>query len=332
MGREHYGEATLVLSTMSNDFGALKERVEATGVFRDVYMFDEKADTTSEEVMKYHTDRGNLFLNLLQRIKYTKALGKLQEPFAPVDFSDYEDVYVFCDSDPIGYYLAYRKIHYHAIEDGLNTCLLCDQALISNKGAFTLKKFMASLGLIFIENGYSKYCIDYEVNDIKANPHPPKNIVERNRNEMFDALSDEDRKIIVSMFIENADELLKQLDDRDTSKPCVMILTEPLCELDVRKKLFGDVIDMYRETGTVIIKPHPRDLLDYATEFSDTIVIKGRFPMEVMNNIPGLRVNTLVSVITQIDSINFADEKIYLGFDFLDKYEAPEIHRENESL
>lgn len=332
LGKEHFKEATLILSTMSNDFGMLAKRIEETGVFLDVLMFDEKADVTSEDVMKFHSDKGNLVSNLFQRIKYTKALGKLQEPFVPVDFSQYDDVYVFCDSDPIGYYLSYKKIRYHAIEDGLNTCLLCDQALISNKGAFGLKKFMASLGLIFIENGYSKYCIDYEVNDIKANPHPPKNIVEENRNDMFARLSDEDKNIIVSMFIENADELIRQLHERETSKPCIMILTEPLCELEVRKKLFGDIIDTYKERGTVIIKPHPRDVVDYEKEFPDTIVIKGKFPMEVMNNIPGLRVNTLVSVITQIDSITFTDEKVYLGFDFLDKYEAPEIHRENESL
>lgn len=36
-----------------------------------------------------------------------------------VDFKKYQDIYVFCDSDPIGYYLNYKKIHYHAVEDGL---------------------------------------------------------------------------------------------------------------------------------------------------------------------------------------------------------------------
>lgn len=346
MGCEHHGEATLILSTMSNDFGTLKQRVESTGLFKDVFMYDEKPDTYFPEVMQYHTDKGNLISNMIQRIKYTKLLGKLQEDYIPVDLKQYDDVYVFCDSDPIGFYLNYKKIKYHAIEDGLNTCLLCDQARVTNKGAFGFKCFMSKLGLIFIENGYGRYCIDYEVNDIRANPNPPKNIVERNRNDMFDRLSKEDKNIIVNIFIENADELLKTLsssscnsllnnetntDDasRNTKKPlsCALILTEPLCELDVRKKLFGDIIDMYKDTHTVIIKPHPRDVLDYEKEFPDTIVIKGKFPMEVMNDIPNLHINKLISVITQVDSIKFADEIEYLGFDFLDKYEAPEIHR-----
>jgi len=331
LGREHFGEATLILSTMSNDFGSLKERVERTSLFKDVYMFDEKADNTFPEVMKYHVDRGNQISNLIQRIKYTRLLGKMQEPYVPVNLKEYEEVNVFCDSDPIGFYLNYKKIPYHSIEDGLNTCALCDQALITNKGAFKLKKFMSKLGLIMIENGYARYCIDFEVNDISKNPHPPRNIVEKNRNEMFDRLSDEDKAILVSVFIENSEELLQKL-DASKDKPSVMILTEPLCELDVRKQLFGDIINEYKDTHNVIIKPHPRDLLDYEKEFPDTLVIKGRFPMEVMNHIANLHVSKLISVITQVDAIKFADDIVYLGFDFLDKYEAPEVHRENEAL
>ena len=69
---EDRGKASLVLSTMSNDFGDLKNRAEKCGLFEAVYMFEEKEDVNFPEVMKYHTDRGNLFLNMLARIKYTK--------------------------------------------------------------------------------------------------------------------------------------------------------------------------------------------------------------------------------------------------------------------
>lgn len=172
------GKADIMLSTMSNDFGKLPKRLEKTGVFDRIYMFDEKEDVTSEEVMSYHRDRGNILLNLLQRIKYTKLLGKLQEPHIPTDLSTYKDVYVFCDSDPIGYYLNYKKIPYHAVEDGLNSGKLDDQARNANKGAWPLKRAMAALGLIFIESGYSRYCLDYEVNDISANHSLPPNVVE----------------------------------------------------------------------------------------------------------------------------------------------------------
>ena len=109
--REKRGNATLVMSTMSNDFGDLQERAARCGLFEAVYMFEEREDVNFPEIMKYHVDRGNLLLNLLARIRYTKLLGKAQEPYVPVDFKEYNDVYVFCDSDPIGYYLSYKKIH-----------------------------------------------------------------------------------------------------------------------------------------------------------------------------------------------------------------------------
>ena len=169
MPHEKRGQATLILSTMSNDFGNMTERARKSGLFEDVLLFDEKEDVTSKKVMKYHADKGNIILNFIQRMRYTKLLGKLQEQYVPVDLKEYSDVYVFCDSDPIGHYLNYKKIRYHAIEDGLDTLKYCDDARYNNRGHFGLKTKMASMNLIFIENGYSKYCIDMEVNDISIN-------------------------------------------------------------------------------------------------------------------------------------------------------------------
>ncbi len=333
--KEVSDRADIILSTMSNDFGTLKERLERSGVFDSVYMYDEQQDVTSDEVMKYHQDKGNIILNLLQRIKYTRLLGKLQEDYIPTDLSVYKDVYVFCDSDPIGYYLNYKKIYYHAVEDGLNSGLLDDQARNANRGAFPVKCAMAKLGLIFIESGYSKYCIDYEVNDISANHKPPKNIVEEPREELDKKLSRQDHDILVSIFLENPEKIVNQLlyeGKENDDRPNVMILTEPLCEMDVRKKMFEDIINDYKDDYRVIIKPHPRDVLDYAKEFPDVVVVRDKFPMEVLGDVNDFKVDKLISVITQIDNVYFAKEIVYLGLDFLDKYEDPAIHRKTQLL
>ncbi len=333
--KEDRERADIVLSTMSNDFGSLKERLEATGVFKNVFIYEEKEDVSSPEVMKYHKDKGNIVLNLLQRIKYTRLLGKLQEQYIPTDMSKYRDVYVFCDSDPIGYYLNYKKIPYHAIEDGLNSGKLDDQARNANKGAFPVKCAMAKLGLIFIESGYSRYCIDYEVNDISVNHKPPKNTIEVPRQELNDRLSKEDHRALVDIFLPNSEKVVSQLlgDTKSPGvKPNAMILTEPLCDMDVRKEMFGDIIKEYENEYRVIIKPHPRDVLDYEKEFPDVEVIKEKFPMEVLGDIEGFKVDKLISVITQMENVYFAKEIVYLGLDFLDKYEDPAIHRKTELL
>jgi len=324
-------QATLILSTMSNDFGNLRDRLLQTDIFEDVLTYDEKEDTTSNLVMKYHKDRGNVVLNLLQRVVYTRKLGQLQEDYIPVDLKAYRDIYVYCDSDPIGYYLMANKIRYHAIEDGLDCIAYYDTARYSNRGHFGLKSWLAAKGFIFIENGYSKYCIDMEVNDISLLQYPTDNMIEVNRNDLYSGLSSEDRELLVRVFIENSEELINQI-NANNSKQAIMILTDPLCDLDTRKQIFKDIIKEYGEGSLVYIKPHPRDVLDYSREFPETTVISGRFPMEVMNDIDGLRVDKLVSVFTRVENIQFANECILLGEDFMDKYEAPEIHRQNEAI
>lgn len=330
---EKRGRATLILSTMSNDFGSMTDRAEACGLFEEVLLFDEKEDVTDKKVMKYHADRGNLVLNLLQRIKYTKLLGKLQEPYIPTDLKQFKDVYVYCDSDPIGYYLNYKKIKYHAIEDGLDTIKYCDDARFSNRGHFELKAKMAALNLIFIENGYSKYCIDMEVNDIECLKYKMENYVEVPRENLVKNLKKEDIHYLTDIFMENGEALISLVESIPSDRKRVMILTDPVCDLDTRARIIRDIINEYGRDAAVFIKPHPRDILDYETEsFSDCIVLKGNFPMEMLNFIPSIHMNSAVSIFTVVDSIRFADETVQLGSDFMDKYEEPSIHRQNEVI
>ncbi|WMC91636.1 glycosyltransferase family 52 [Kineothrix sp. MB12-C1] len=332
--KERRGEADIVLSTMSNDFGDLKRRAERSGLFRFVFMFEEKEDVYFPELMKYHINKGNLLLNMISRIKYTKLLGKLQQPYVPVDFKLYKDIYVFCDSDPIGYYLSYRKIKYHALEDGLDCISTYDTARYDNRGHFKLKAFLASLNLIFIQNGWAKYCIDMEVNDISILPYPCPKYIEKSRAELVAALDEEGKDILIHLFIADMDEIQRKLREGGQNK--VLILTEPLCDLEVRKKLFCDVIEQYGKTcgdnPVILIKPHPRDVLDYEKLFSQYIVLDGKFPMEVLNFIPDLKFKRVVSVFTVPSSIQFAEEIVYLGEDFMDHYEPPEMHRQNEMI
>ena len=58
----------------------------------------------------------------------------------------------------------------------------------------------------------------------------------------------------------------------------------------------------------------------------------GKFPMEILNYVKGLVFDRVVTVFTVPSAILFAKEKVFLGEDFMDKYEAPEIHRQNEQI
>ena len=335
LSKEKQGTATVVLSSLSNDFENLKERMEAIHFWEEVLVLDEKRYDYFEELLPLKEDRGNIIRNMAARIKFTKRYAQLEEPYIVIDFKKYKDIYVFCDSDPIGYYLNYKKIPYHAMEDGINCLKILDSARYDNRGHFGLKVFMASLNLIFIQNGYSKYCIDMEINDRSCLKYDCPKYVVVPRKPLEESLSPEAKNLLIRAFIQDADILLAQIEEAaaDSDKHNVMILTEPLCSLEVRKQIFEDIIEEYCKGYRVFIKTHPRDVLDYEKEFPEEIVIKGKFPLEVMNLIEGVHFHKAISVFTQaIYSMEFVDEKIFLGEDFMDKYEDPKIHRYNDQI
>ena len=351
--KTQWGQASLMLSKMSNDFGNLKSRAEETGLFVEVIEFDEKEESFFPELAPLKKDTGNLVKNMIQRIRFTKKFGKLLAPFVPVNLREYKDIYVFCDSDPIGYYLSTHRIYYHALEDGLDCIRYYDTARYDNRGHFGLKAWMAAHNLIFIQNGYSKYCLDMEVNDISVLQYPCPKYIEKPRKELTENLSAQAKDILVSIFIENKAELTAVLQkdsisehansadsDSDTKTvgnfARILILTEPLCDLETRERIFRDIIEEYGtvdgKQASIMLKPHPRDVLDYDKLFPEYIVLDGKFPMEILNYVDGLVFDKVISVFTVPHAILFAKEKVFLGEDFMDKYEAPEIHRQNEQI
>lgn len=331
--KEKQGQATLVLSSLSNDFENLKERVEKTGLFAEVIEFDEKRDDFFPELKKYREEKGNILLNMLSRIRFTRKYAKLEEPYVPVDFKEYGDIYIFCDSDPIGYYLNQKKIYYHAVEDGLNCIKNFDAARFENRGHFGLKAWMSrKLNLIFVQNGYGKYCLDMEVNDISAIKYPCPQYIEVPRQPLVDALTQEQKEMILDAFIRNREELERQIEEGNKIGKKILILTEPLCSLDVRERIFKDLVAEFEPEGKIFIKPHPRDVLDYRKVFPGYPIIDGTVPMEMLNFFENLKFSKVVSVYTEMTGVKFAEEVVELGDDFMDQYEDPLLHRFEEQI
>lgn len=321
-------EATICLSKMSTDFSNLSERIRNVGLFGSVIELDEKEYTFFPELEKYKIDRGNAFLNLLQRIVFTKKFAKLQEPYMTVDFSTYDDIYVYCDNDPIGYYLNYKRIKYHSVEDGLDTLKPFIPAFYDNRGLFKLKKLLSVyFNVLFIRDGYSKYCIDMEVNDLSVLKDDYHKYKELPRKKMVDSLTDKQKEYIMKTFVNDEERLQNEISKIPSGKKSILILTEPLCALDVRRRLFEDLVAKYKDEGTVFVKPHPRDVLDYNEIFDDIVVFERLMPMEVFSLYKQGMFDVVVSVLTQLGCADFAKEKVYLGYDFLDIYEDPSVHR-----
>ena len=331
--REWRGQATLVLSSLSNDFEKIRERIESTGLFEEVVEFDEKRDDYFPQLKKWRQGAGNFIGNLWYRIRFTKEYADLEEEFIPLDFREYRDIYIYCDSDPIGYYLNQKRIPYHAMEDGLNCLKYFDMARYDNRKCFWLKVFLSrKCNLLFVQNGYGKYCIDMEVNDISAIKYPCPRYVEVPRQALMNSVKEEDKKLIQQVFVRDRNRLETLLEEIGKVEDKILILTNPVCSLEIRERIFRDVIAMFESQGQIFIKAHPRDSLNYGELFSEYQQFDAMMPMEVLNFFPGLRFKKVVSIFTEINELSFAEEIVRLGPDFMDRYEDPLIHRQNEQI
>ena len=328
-----HAQASLMLSSLSIDFEDLKSRIESTGLFAEVIPFDEKREDFFPELSKWRKGTGNFLGNLWYRMRFTRDYARLEAPFIPVDLRTYKDIYVYCDSDPIGYYLNQNRIYYHALEDGLNCLKNFDAARYDNRGNFKLKVFLSQqLNLIFVQNGYGKYCLDMEVNDISAIKYPCPRYIEQPRQALVDRLTRADKDLILKAFIRDREMLEEKIEESREKGDAILILTDPLCTLDVRERIFRDIIGIYASEGTIFLKPHPRDALDYRKLFSEYPQFDATVPMEMLNFFPGLYFKKAVAVLTEVKAIQFAREVVRLGEDFMDAYEDPLIHRQNEQI
>lgn len=322
--KSEQGNASIMLSTLSTDFENLEERLNALNYFKEVIRFEEKRFDEFPEVDKYHHPSNFFIASLWNRIIFTKKYGKAVGKNVPVNLREYKDIYVFCDSDPIGYYLNYKHIYYHAVEDGLDTIKTHDSARGDNENNFELKAFLSrKMNWIFIQNGFGKYCIDMEVNDMSVLKYPCPCYVEVSRKALMDRLNADNKDMLLKAFVKNS-EKIKALCENKTK--AVLILTEPLCDLETRKRIFKDLSHKYEGEYEIIIKQHPRDLLNYEEEFSEYVLIDRTVPMEMLNLFDGFRVDIVISVFTELGCIQFANEKIRLGRDFMDAYEERSKH------
>lgn len=319
------GQADIALSDIFMDFGNLGERLDRTGIFTHVYKLHEVSDDKLPELRKYRENRHNIFIHLINRVIFTKKYGKAQDRFFTIDFKEYQDIYVYCDSDAIGYYLNYHHIYYHAMEDGLDALRHSDAAHEDNEGHFGLKAFLARHNIIFIQNGYSKYCLDMEINDASFFTYQFDKYKVVPRRPMEESLNSQQKQIMLDVFMPDAKEIARKLEG---CHECILFLTEAYPDVtSIREDVAREIIGKYCQSSQVVIKPHPRDNVDYEKLFPECVVVHGKFPVEILNFMEGIHFKRAISVITSVmGSIHFVEEKINLGPHIWDKYEPVEKH------
>ena len=295
----------IVISDTITNYEKLYDSISKSKIFNKVMIVKESKIVINEEPAR--------IVDILKGNKRFINDSYLEIGF---DYKNYENIYIFNDWTKIGIYLIANKINYNLIEDGLNSLKSIDKLGFRNYNIFY--KMLDCLDLHTLFRGQSKYCKSIEVNDVDGIKIPLNKVVEVPREELISKLSNEEKMKIYNIFIKNDN--IKN----DINGESVIILTQPLLMDKLVKtpeeqiKVYKSIVDKYyNQNYNIVIKPHPRDDVQY--NFENCFIMEKLIPIEILNFNSNIKFSKAITVFsTAIDGINFVEEKVNLGFDYID--------------
>lgn len=305
--KEKKAENEIILYTTIQEVEKINERLENLKIFEKVYIFNE-----SDQIMRPIGEESKNQFDFRKKLKST--MKKYQDFFQILED---KEIYVFNDDSIIGNYLRFNKKEYNLIEDGLNCYQSIEKHYCFDRTLKErLKTFLNTPDTCF---GKSKYVKEIEVNTKEGvKVYIKKKMRELPRNELFENLTEQEKKDIISVFLDNV--------ELDTIQNATLLITQPLWKdgfLETEEKqiqIYQEIIQQYAK-GQVIVKAHPRDEIDYCTNLDGSIVLKREFPVELLNFVGKARIERAITICsTAIDGIEFAKEKIKLGYEWMENY------------
>jgi hypothetical protein len=286
-------------NALVNNFALIK-KIKKSNIFNDILIFD----YSEKEI-----DIEKRLLSSIYRFFLTKKVVKETEG----RFDIYDNIYLYFDCSLLGHVISQQKKYYTLLEDGTDTFKVNLSRLKPKKN---IKYYIKSL-LNFPDYAQSKYIKEIEVNNSEDLNIYGKKILQCPKKEMIDSLSTSEKEKILNVFVSNFN-----IDNFDNSD---LLITQPLSEdniidneqqkIDYYKKVLND----YSDNTKIIIKPHPRENTDYEKYFDNCFVFRDTFPVELINFYP-INFNKVITIAsTSINLIYNCNEKIYLGWEWLEK-------------
>ena len=305
-------KADIILCDDMHEYKELQERLARVNIFTNVYTY-EKIGSNPRRPLTFF------------KILFTghKSNAAWVETSLRVNLRDYEEVYIFHDGTELGRYLMDIRKKYVLLEDAEDFFKIVNQTasvqLFEEKNLKYYIKYILNYGYFYF--GQNRFCRYIEVNDSRGIMIPQKKIRVARKKELYNGLSIKQKELLLEIF----------LDDKVCVSGCgkqVLILTEPLYidgyirNENIQKTVYKELVDEELRKGyTVILKPHPRDDIQY--EISGNVrVLKKEFPIEIIDFIieePFEKVIAISS--TAVYGLRCVKEKVLLGKKVLEKHE-----------
>ena len=309
-------ENSIVILSTIDEYEKVIKKLKKSSLFKNVYFYDERkiSKLFNEQNIETKKFRKNEMINLFNEN-------------SNIRFNDYTDIYVYNDWTTIGAYLMDSKIKYHLIEDGIDGFYYLKGNLkhrvtfLNPNFKYRVKRIIKkilNIGYDFF--GQSKYVIDIEVNDKSKIFIKNNNVIEVKKEDLYNSLTKEEKLKIYELFMSGEVKI-------DIKENNVLLLTQPLYidkMVDFEEdqvEIYSDMINKYIKEYKVYIKPHPRDVMDYKKINKNVVIIDKNMPIEVLKFNSNIKFDKAVTIVSSsIKSLDFVDEKIEYGFEYLDKY------------
>ena len=284
-------------------------------LFENVYFFDRESGVAQ-------TDKGHIWNFFYMHHCH---IQRMEEEWK-VDLRRYKNIFIFNDTIALGMYLQEKKLPYHLVEDGLNAFQVIDKytpnfdQMVNHPSIKRRISWAVNYG--YRPWGQSKWCIDIEVNEKKNLKIPDHKVFEQPKEKLYDSLTAEEKQLIYHTFVQ------EEIPTVETGEKLLLLLTQPLAvdslvaNEEVQCKVYRDIVRQYGEGYRLIVKPHPRDSIDYKKCFPDAVIIDARIPTEIMNFNNKLCFDRAITIeSSSIQSLQCVKEKKKIGIEILKKYQ-----------
>lgn len=296
----------MLLSASVPGAEALATRLEATGLFANVRIFDEEKCGNAFQ-------KGFLRTLLFQRLAGRRNVEKYYG--FRLDGAEYRDVYIHNDWSALGRYLQDKGIPYILCEDTFASTCSADHSLILRQREQPHFALCRALGCGYLYWGDWKKVKAIETESLARAtvPFAKERLAERSQKAAFAALTREQKALLCSVFLTSP--------LPEDCEGAVLFLTrdfvsEHLTDEATQRRMYKAVVEKYCSGGPLFIKAHPRDATDYAALFPGAVVLDRSMPSEVLNFALPFRFARAVTVeSTVLKAFEAADEKVSLTLD-----------------
>ena len=278
----------------------LAEKLRESGLFKQV--------RSMGKIQEYHEKNKFDYI-----FNYHRKNAETVENQLNFSFKEYDEIYIFHDDTWFSRYFKCANIPYNLIEDGLDNYKIISKTpfeyMVHKKDIKSFIKNLFRIGFVYC--GYDKNTKSVEVNSIdgvEINHLAGKKLIEVPRKPMFDSLSVTELQTLKLIFMKD----IPKFDDRKS----VLLITQPLFVDGIvsseseQIQFYRSLLQQYANGYDLIIKPHPRDNVDYSTVFPQAVVLNKNMPLEIIALIEKPHFAKILSAGSTCTNIVAADEYI----------------------